>query len=294
MLELVEVKKSFGPRVAVDGVSLSVKTGEVFGLLGPNGAGKSTTIGMCIGVLRPDAGSVRVGAGGLSPERPEVRRQLGVAPQSLAVYDELTGRENLAYFGTLQGLSGADLRERVARTLESVGLSDRANDRVAGYSGGMKRRLNLAAALVHGPGLVLLDEPTAGVDPQSRNSILDMVRRLASGGTTVLYTTHYMEEAEKVCDRVGIIDNGRLLALGTVDELVGRFGGESVVRIRRAAGRGESDADGAGSGVTTIRTAQPIRELERELATGTVASVTIDRPDLEAVFLSLTGRSLRD
>lgn len=282
MLELAEVRKSYGPRVAVDGVSLSVKPGEVFGLLGPNGAGKSTTIGMCIGVLRPDSGTVRVG--GRSPELPEVRRELGVAPQSLAVYDELTGRENLAYFGTLAGLAGRDLSTRVSSALESVGLSDRGHDRVMGYSGGMKRRLNLAAAVVHGPKLVLLDEPTAGVDPQSRNSILEMVRRLASEGTTVVYTTHYMEEAQKVCDRVGIIDQGRVMALGTVDELVGRFGGESVVRIRREA-TGE---------VSTIRTAQPVQELERELATGTVASVTIDRPDLESVFLSLTGRSLRD
>lgn len=305
MLELHEVRKVFGPPapsprrvVAVDGISLAVRPGEVFGLLGPNGAGKSTTIAMAVGLLAPDSGRVTIGGeigraggdgGGGSPLDPVARRGIGVAPQSLAIYDELTGRENLEFFGKLHGLGGGELARRVDETLEWVGLRDRALHRAGTYSGGMKRRLNLAAALVHRPRLVLLDEPTAGVDPQSRNNILDMVRRLAEAGTTVVYTTHYMEEAEKLCDRVGIVDKGRLLALGTVEELVATHGGDSVVRVRR---KGADD-------VETIRTATPVTELQRVMNDGGgnargIASVAIDRPDLESVFLALTGRSLRD
>jgi ABC-2 type transport system ATP-binding protein len=275
------LRKSFGAVVAVDDLSLRVDRGEVFGLLGPNGAGKSTTIGMAVGLVRPDSGTVDLDGKG-SPERAGVRRELGVAPQSLALYDQLTGEENLRLFATLYGLHGSTLRARVAAVLEGVGLTPRKDDRVEGYSGGMKRRLNLAAALVHDPPVVLLDEPTAGVDPQSRNSILEMVAALAGAGKTVIYTTHYMEEAARVCTRVGIIDRGKVLALGTVPELIARHGGTSVVTITRAAGEERRE------------TGDPIREAAAAMQTPGVLGVRIDRPDLESVFLSLTGRSLRE
>lgn len=290
MLELRSIRKSFARRgssdrlVAVDGLSLAVGRGEVFGLLGPNGAGKSTTIGMAMGLVTPEAGEVLY-AGLGSPSEAAVRGRLGVAPQSLAIYDDLTGRENLVHFARLYGLRGAALTSAVSESLETVGLADRAADLARTYSGGMKRRLNLAAAIVHSPDVVLLDEPTAGVDPQSRDAILGMVRRLSSEGVTVVYTTHYMEEAQRLCDRVGIIDHGRLLALGTVDELVARHGGETLVRITRAGGSPEQ----------IIRTTDPVAALRSAMEQSSpIDGVRIERPDLESVFLSLTGRTLRD
>jgi ABC-2 type transport system ATP-binding protein len=286
MLRLTNLRKSFGPAtkrlVAVDGLSLEVARGEVFGLLGPNGAGKSTTIGMAVGLITPDEGSVEIEGAG-APTLAAARMHLGVAPQELALYEELTGEENLRFFGKLHELTGTQLRERVDAVLELVGLSPRRGDRVKGYSGGMKRRLNLAAALLHDPPLLLLDEPTAGVDPQSRNNLLEVVRELARRGRTIIYTTHYMEEASKLCDRVGIIDRGRLLALGTVAELTQRHGGKSVVTLHKGDDTHER-----------IETDDPVREIQRVLSNGHVQNVRIDRPDLESVFLGLTGRSLRD
>lgn len=286
MLRLRNLHKSFGPAakrlVAVDGLSLEVARGEVFGLLGPNGAGKSTTIGMAVGLITPDEGSVEIEGAG-APTLAAARMHLGVAPQELALYDELTGEENLRFFGNLYELTGTRLRERVDAVLELVGLSPRRGDRVKGYSGGMKRRLNLAAALLHDPPLLLLDEPTAGVDPQSRNNLLEVVRELARRGRTIIYTTHYMEEASKLCDRVGIIDRGRLLALGTVAELTQKHGGKSVVTLHKGDDTHER-----------IETDDPVREIQRVLSNGHVQNVRIDRPDLESVFLGLTGRSLRD
>jgi len=280
MLTLSNIRKTFGTIVAVDAISLDIRPGEVFGLLGPNGAGKSTTIAMAIGLVTPDGGSVSILGG--DPRSADVRRQIGVAPQSLALYDDLSAEENLAFFASLYGMSGRDRHTRVAAALEQVGLSDRKADPVRGFSGGMKRRLNLAAAVVHEPKLVMLDEPTAGVDPQSRNNILDMVRALASKGVTVLYTTHYMEEAQKLCDRVGIIDHGRMLDVGTVQELISRHGGRSVVTVTTDAGEQRSE------------TTEPLREIERAMAKGDARNIRIDQPDLESVFLTLTGRSLRD
>jgi ABC-2 type transport system ATP-binding protein len=283
VLTLTHLVKTFGTLRAVDGVSLDVRKGEVFGLLGPNGAGKSTTISMVMGVLTPDSGTVMLEGLG-SPTSAAVRRHLGVATQTLAIYDDLTGRENLEFFGRLFGLGGAALKARVDACLEAVGLADRQKDRAKTYSGGMKRRLNLAAAIVHDPDVILLDEPTAGVDPQSRNNIIEMVQRLAAAGKTVVYTTHYMEEAQKLCSRVAIIDKGKILAEGTVDELVGRFGGESVVTIRREGGAVDE----------VSRTSDPVAALRSVMGSADVSGVRIDRPDLETVFLSLTGRTLRD
>jgi ABC-2 type transport system ATP-binding protein len=219
VLSLTNVRKQYGALVAVDGLTLAAERGEILGLLGPNGAGKSTTVGLAVGLWPPDGGAVAIDGAG-DPRDPSVRRRIGVAPQSLALYDLLTGDENLRFFGEVYGLAGSRLRERVDWALEFVGLSDRRRDRVATYSGGMKRRLNLASALVHEPDLVLLDEPTVGVDPQSRNQIFENIVELKGLGRTLIYTTHYMEEAERLCDRVAIIDRGRLLALGAVPALL--------------------------------------------------------------------------
>lgn len=282
MLTLTNLRKSFGHTVAVDGLSLEIHAGEVFGLLGPNGAGKTTTINMIIGLLAPDDGTINVQGFG-RPDSPAARARIGVAPQSLALYDELSARENMMFFGGVYGISGATLRRRADELLESVGLSDRAGDRVKGFSGGMKRRLNIAVALVHDPPILLLDEPTVGVDPQSRNAILETVRTLGEGGRTIIYTTHYMEEAQRLCDRVAIMDHGRLLALGTVEQLLAQHGGESVVRIERAHGE------------ERVHTGEPLQVITRALAEEqSVLAVHIDRPSIETVFLNLTGRSLRD
>jgi ABC-2 type transport system ATP-binding protein len=280
MIVLDSLRKSFGAITAVDGLSLSIEPGEVFGLLGPNGAGKSTTIAMTVGLLRPDAGSVRIDGG--DPADAAVRARIGVAPQTLAVYEELSARENLMFFGSLYGLDRAVRARRAGELLDLVGLADRAGDRVGKYSGGMKRRINLACALVHDPAVVLLDEPTAGVDPQSRHAIFEIVRALQAEGRTIVYTTHYMEEAQKLCARVGIIDHGRLLALDAVDGLIRDHGGESVVRIERAGGEERT------------QTAEPVAVIQRALAAGDALGIHVERPDLETVFLNLTGRSLRD
>jgi ABC-2 type transport system ATP-binding protein len=279
VLAFRDIRKAFGSTLAVDGLSLEVREGEVFGLLGPNGAGKSTTIGIATGLLAPDAGSVDLlGLG--SPTNARVRMHLGLAPQEITLYGELTARENLQFLADLYGLASA--KARVDELLALVELDTRADERTAGFSGGMKRRLNLAAALVHDPQLVLLDEPTAGVDPQSRNRILELVRTLASRGKTILYTTHYMEEAAKICDRIGIVDHGRMLDVGTVAELIARHGGNSTVTVER-------------NGVEErVVTADPVAEVARQFASGGVTGVRIDRADLESVFLALTGRSLRE
>lgn len=262
-------------------MSLSVGRGEVLGLLGPNGAGKSTTVHMAAGLLRPDQGTVHIDGAG-PPTEPHVRRHLGVAPQALALYDLLTGRENLRFFGRIYGLSGARLDGRVHECLRFVGLSDRADDRAEHYSGGMKRRLNLAAALVHEPELVVLDEPTVGVDPQSRNQIFDNIQTLAAAGRTIIYTTHYMEEAERLCDRVAIIDGGRLLALGTVPELLAAHGGAPTLVVQTSQGE------------ERLQTDDPLSALNRLAADRAVGAFHVERATLEQVFLHLTGRSLRD
>ncbi len=284
MLVLSGLGKRFGDTWAVADLSLEARGGEILGLLGPNGAGKTTTVHMVVGVLAPDRGHIDIaGLGG--PRDPATRQRLGVAPQSLALYQELTGEENLHFFGSLYGLAGLDLRRRVREALAQVGLSDRAHDRVATYSGGMKRRLNLAAANLHEPRVLLFDEPTAGVDPQSRHAILELARAARDRGQTVIYTTHYLEEAQRLCDRVAIVDGGRLIASGTVDELVAAHGGDPSLVI-------EYDDDGAEP--VRIDTRDPLAELT-ELAKGRpLRSFHVEKPSLEQVFLNLTGRDLRD
>jgi ABC-2 type transport system ATP-binding protein len=296
VIQVTNLRKAYGPIVAVDGVSFEIRAGETFGLLGPNGAGKTTTIHLMAGALRPDTGEVRLN-GAADPTRPDVRRQLGIAPQEIALYDELTAAENLLFFGKLYGLSGKALHDRVAWALDLVGLTDRRNDRARTYSGGMQRRLNLACALVHDPPVVFLDEPTAGVDPQSRNHLFENFAALAKQGRTILYTTHYMEEAQRLCDRVAIMDRGKVLALDTVEGLIRRHGGRSVVEAELE--RPPADPAGLPGRLegTSLRfeTEQPLEEIARLSAAGIpFRSLRVDRPDLEAVFLALTGRRLRD
>jgi ABC-2 type transport system ATP-binding protein len=281
VLNLNNVRKAFGKTVAVDGLSLSVRKGEILGLLGPNGAGKSTSVSLSVGLLAPDSGTVTIDGQG-NPADPAVRMTIGVAPQALALYDTLTGRENLHFFGEVYGLAGAAREARVKWCLDFVGLADRQHDRAGNYSGGMKRRLNLAAALIHDPQLLLLDEPTVGVDPQSRNKIFESIEALHRQGRTVIYTTHYMEEAERLCDRIAIIDGGKLLALGTLAELLAEHGGPPMLMVKT---NGEE---------RRVQSADPLAELNRVAATTAIEAFQMERPTLEQVFLRLTGRSLRD
>jgi ABC-2 type transport system ATP-binding protein len=281
MIRLSHVRKAFGQVVAVDDLSLEVTAGEVLGLLGPNGAGKTTTVNMVVGLLVPEEGSVTIGGAG-SPTDPAIRRRIGVAPQTVSLYGDLSGETNLAHFARLHGLGGQKLAERVAWALDFAGLTDRRADRVSTYSGGMQRRLNLAAALVHEPDLLLLDEPTVGVDPQSRSAILDKVRALSEEGRTIVYCTHYMEEAQRLCDRVAIMDYGKLLTVGKVSDLVAQHGGKSVV-TGTFAGRD-----------VRLETDDPVAALQQLQSQGSLLHFAVDRPDLESVFLALTGRHLRN
>lgn len=303
------LRRRYGDLIAVDGVSFEIALGETYGLLGPNGAGKTTVISMVAGVLRADAGEVSVAGQPMTPRTPAVKARIGYVPQDVALYPDLSGRENLRFFARLYGLSRAEARSRVAEVLETIGLAERARDPVGQYSGGMKRRLNIGVGLLHQPRLLILDEPTVGVDPQSRNAILASVEALATGGMAVLYTTHYMEEAQRLCDRVGVIDNGRLVAEGTVRELTALVGEHDRVvlaadgdlpaaaeKLRTVAGVREVSV---GAGRLELlcgdgRAALP--EILACLASAGVAvrSVELREPDLEAVFLHLTGKSLRD
>jgi ABC-2 type transport system ATP-binding protein len=226
ILRCERLSRRFGDRVAVDDVSFAITAGETYGLLGPNGAGKTTTISMVCGLLRRDAGTVHVGAVSIDDARGDAKRLIGYVPQEVALYGDLTAAENLRFFGRLYGLQRKALDERVHEVLELVDLADRAGDRVESFSGGMKRRLNIGAGLIHRPRLLVLDEPTAGVDPQSRHAILERVQALRAEGMAVLYTTHYMEEAERLCDRIAIIDRGRIVAEGTRLELLALAGQE--------------------------------------------------------------------
>ena len=288
MLTLRNIRKTYRARghgrepiVAVDDLTLEVRRGEVFGLLGPNGAGKSTSLGIAVGLITPESGEAVIDGAG-SPTTASGRRSVGVSPQALAVYEDLSAEENLRFFGRLYGLRGADLASRTEEMLTLSGLHDRRRDRVSGYSGGMKRRLNIASALMHRPALLLLDEPTVGVDPQSRNAIFEQIETLRDRGLTVVYTTHYMEEAQRLCNRIGVIDHGRLLAVDTPDGLIARFGGKSRLVVTLDTGEESSETD------------DPVRDVSVALARGGVRGVRIDRPNLETVFLKLTGRSLRD
>ena len=309
MFRVENLHKRYGEIRAVDGVSLEVRPGEIYGLLGPNGAGKTTTLSMLSGLLRPDEGRILFGGADLAADPVGVKARLGVVPQETALYEDLSGRENLRFWGGLYGLRGKDLDRAVDRTLGELGLEGRARNAVRTYSGGMKRRLNLGLGLVHRPEAVLLDEPTVGIDPQARANILDVVRGVARAGATVLYTTHYLEEAETLCDRIGIMDHGKILAEGTLDELRSQVGEEDLVVLE-----GTFDAAGARAKLERVPgarllSAEPgklvlstggdgkgaVELLSRVFGAGIgIDAVSIRPPSLDRLFLHLTGRELRD
>ncbi|MFZ5814306.1 MAG: ATP-binding cassette domain-containing protein [Bacillota bacterium] len=310
MLEVRNLVKRFGQHEAVRGISFAVGRGESFGLLGPNGAGKSTTIAMICGLLSPSEGEIFVGGVDVRKEPLRAKRMMGVVPQEIALYPSLSARENLLFWGQMYGYFGADLARRVDEALEIVSLTDRQKERIETYSGGMKRRINIAASLLHRPELLIMDEPTVGIDPQSRNNILETVRRLNSEySMSLLYTSHYMEEVEYLCQRLGIIDHGKLIALGSLEEVRRLAGSGSTVRLKLVNPDSELAALVAAvpgvrqtrleDGALVALVEQVGETLAPMLAAAAAAGrrvlgVEVEEPNLESVFLHLTGRALRD
>jgi ABC-2 type transport system ATP-binding protein len=311
ILEVKNLVKKFGDLTAVDGVSFDIQAGEVFSLLGPNGAGKTTTISMLSCLLEPTSGDALIEGHSVTREALEVKRIIGVVPQEIALYEDLSARENLNFWGQMYGLGGSNLKTRVTEVLEQIGLTDRAKDKIKTYSGGMKRRVNIGVGLLHKPLLLFMDEPTVGIDPQSRRSILDSVKDLNKAGMTVLYTTHYMEEAEELSHRVGIVDQGKMIAIGTQKELTQVVGENETLRLH------------TGENVDVQPLIDALQELPQVIHISTsnnmvvlivpeaddalppvlgkadrlgykIRSVDIQEPNLEAVFLKLTGKALRD
>ncbi|HQV69126.1 MAG TPA: ATP-binding cassette domain-containing protein [Thermoflexales bacterium] len=311
ILQLNQLIRQFGEAWAVKGISFEIGEGEIFSLLGPNGAGKTTTISMLSTLLAPTKGDATIGGYSITKRPNEVRKIIGIVPQEIALYDELTAQENLNFWGQLYGLSGSQLKTRVSEALEHIGLADKAKQRVSTFSGGMKRRVNIAAGLLHRPRVLFMDEPTVGVDPQSRRAILDMVKNLNKQGMTVLYTTHYMEEAEELSNRIGIMDHGELIAIGTRNELIRQIEQSEILQLQ------------FGEDVNTTPIAQAIRQMKdvkrvdttdrailvmvpnaavmiapvvaKVSETGArIKALEVKEPNLEAVFLNLTGRALRD
>ena len=309
LISLSNIRHAYGTQIVLDGASVTIEPGEIFGLLGPNGAGKTTTLSCVSGLLVPSAGRVRVSGHDVVREGPAARRSLGVVPQEIALYEELSATENLEYWGRVQGLRRPELGRRITATLELAGLLDRAKEPVKRMSGGMQRRLNFACGIVHKPRVLLLDEPTVGVDPQSRVRLLDLVRAEAEAGTCVLYTTHYMEEAESLCHRLAVMDHGRLIAQGSLEELRALHGERALLRLT-----GSFEPEAARAALL----AQPeleIVQLEESLLTlslrdassrlpaiftalsgagAEVRGTTLTRPSLESLFIQLTGRELRE
>ena len=305
MLHLDQVTKRYGSITALDGVSLHVASGEFFGLLGPNGAGKSTLMSLVAGLRAPDAGVLALNDVAIAPADTSARVALGLVPQHMALYQELSAVQNLRLFGQLYGLHGALLRGRVDEALTAVQLTDRRKDQVKTFSGGMQRRLNLAAALLHRPKLLLCDEPTVGIDPQSRNAIFEYLERLNRAGLTIIYSTHYMEEATRLCSRIGIIDHGKIFALGTLDELLTRLPFEEEIRFSASAETAGFATQLAARG--ELKTVDGIHRFRPRVdyklsefytlteSLGLPARLfTSQRPTLEALFLHLTGRQIRE
>lgn len=311
ILEVQDLVKKYGDFAAVKGISFDIKEGEIFSLLGPNGAGKTTTISMLSTLYTPTSGNATIGGYSITKDPMAVKQVIGVVPQELALYDDLTARENLIFWGQMYGLSGKSLASRVDEVLEQIGLTDKARNRVKTYSGGMKRRVNIGVGLLHKPRLLFMDEPTVGIDPQSRRAILDTVKDLNKQGMTVLYTTHYMEEAEELSNRVGIIDHGELIAIGTQKELTQQVGQAETLILHIGENDDQEALASALRSVHGVLEAEPSEnavsiitpEAEDILAAVItkatergikIRSVDIREPNLEAVFLHLTGRALRD
>ena len=303
MIQVDNLSKRYGDIVALDDVSFEVSKGETFGLLGPNGAGKTTSIKILCGLLKPDAGTVTLD-GKTNPELIEVRLSLGVVPQALAVYEELSAQKNLHFFGRLYGLGGRELKERIRDCLEIAGLARRSRERVSKYSGGMKRRLNIVCSLMHDPPILLLDEPTVGVDPQSRNLIFETIESMKQRGRTIIYTTHYMEEAQRLCDRVAILDHGKILDMDSVENLIVKHGGPSHIeaefeerspdleQVRSFVDSKKMHLEGRALRFETSRPMESLATLNRSGAR--FRSLKVQTANLEDVFLNLTGRRLRD
>lgn len=309
MIEVEQLRKSYGELTAVDGVSFTAHPGEIFGLLGPNGAGKTTTIGCISGLLTPTSGRVKVMGHDVAREGAAARAKLGVVPQEIALYEDLSARENLSYWGGAQGMRNPKLRERIQHVLELSGLQDRAKEPVKQFSGGMKRRLNFACGILHFPSALLLDEPTVGVDPQSRVRLLDLVRAEARAGACVLYTTHYMEEAEALCDRLAIVDHGKVIAAGTLAELRSMLAERDLLRLtgsfppfaaRTALEKIDSveilQADENLLLVSLAVASQKLPAIFAALAGvgAEVRGTTLTQPSLESLFIKLTGKELRE
>jgi ABC-2 type transport system ATP-binding protein len=308
-IEVKNLSKSFGDLQAVHDVNFQVNAGEILGLLGPNGAGKSTTISMLSGLLNPTGGDASIMGHSVTKEPAAAKASLGVVPQDIALYSDLSARENLVFWGKMYGLRGAALKSRVDEVLEVIGLADRQKDKVGKFSGGMKRRVNIGAALLHKPAVIIMDEPTVGIDPQSRRHILDNVKELNQQGMTVLYTTHYMEEAAELSHNIAIMDKGKLIAYGTYDELIKIVGEQTRIDItinteaekilpawQKTEGVSEIDST---NGKVTALVDDSNRVLPRLFDTAAgmdirITSVDINEPNLETVFLHLTGRALRD
>ncbi len=308
MIEVDQLRKQYGDVAAVKDVSFTARQGEIFGLLGPNGAGKTTTIGCISSLLTPTSGHVRVLGHDVVADGIAARRSIGVVPQDIALYDDLSALENLSYWGGAQGLRGAELRSRINDVLELTGLLDRSKEPVKQFSGGMKRRLNFACGIVHRPKVLLLDEPTVGVDPQSRVRLLELVRAQAQGGACVLYTTHYMEEAESLCDRLAIIDHGKIIAQGTLTELRAMLAERDLLRLTgtfRPEAVREAFAHLEGVEVIQIDETQvslSVVDASHRLplifsainSSGEVKGTTLTQPSLESLFIKLTGKELRE
>jgi linearmycin/streptolysin S transport system ATP-binding protein len=307
MIEVHQLRKQYGDFTAVHDVSFTARPGEIFGLLGPNGAGKTTTIGCISSLLAPTGGQIRVMGHDVVKDGIEARRSMGVVPQEIALYDDLSANENLSYWGGAQGMRGAPLRERIHEVLELTGLQDRAKEPIKRFSGGMKRRLNFACGIVHRPKVLLLDEPTVGVDPQSRVRLLELVREQARAGACVLYTTHYMEEAETLCDRLAIVDHGRTIAQGTLTELRALLGERDVLRLTGAFQPEQVRSALAHlDGVEVIHADEALLALSMSDAShrlplifaalngSELRGTTLTQPSLESLFIKLTGSELRE
>lgn len=308
MLNVEHIAKSFGKKEVVRDISFSVEKGESFGLLGPNGAGKSTTISMICGLVSYDSGDIIVDGVSVKDKPMVAKRKIGIVPQDIALYPTISARDNLIFWGKMYGLNNAQVKKRADEVLDYVGLRDRAKDKIETFSGGMKRRINIGAALMHEPDLLIMDEPTVGIDPQSRNHILETVKQLNEHGMTVIYTSHYMEEVEYLCKRIAIVDHGQLIALGTKEDLVNQITNHTIIKLKINEVKDEfvTFVENLAHVERVVAKEQGVdifvtdEKVIGDIVSATVThhlpieSLEVEKPNLEALFLQLTGRSLRD